>query len=219
MRELDFLLQDISDEERKEALLFYENYFDEAGEDNEQKIIQELGSPSRIAAIIKDGLKGRFDESIHSSNQGFFNENYDQNYAMSEHQEKTTDNILNRLKEKWNQLEKRDRHILLILLLIACVPFTFSLLSGVFSGGFAIITIICMALFGFWIVTFACYVIVFALFISGLFTLFHSVGGGLILIGLAFLALAIAKILSKISLSISSSIGRSFSRIFHKESA
>ncbi len=35
MQELAFLLQDINEDERKEALLFYENYFDEAGLENE----------------------------------------------------------------------------------------------------------------------------------------------------------------------------------------
>ena len=55
MKELEYLLQDISDEERQEALSFYENYFDEAGKENEQKVIDELGDPSRVAAIIKDG--------------------------------------------------------------------------------------------------------------------------------------------------------------------
>lgn len=34
------------------ALAYYEEYFDEAGEENEQKIIQQLGSPSHVASQI-----------------------------------------------------------------------------------------------------------------------------------------------------------------------
>lgn len=34
------------------ALIYYEEYFDEAGEENEQQVIQRLGSPSQVAAQI-----------------------------------------------------------------------------------------------------------------------------------------------------------------------
>lgn len=59
LKSLEQLLQDISDEEREEALEFYRNYFEEAGESQEDQVIQELGSPERVAAQIKDGLRGR----------------------------------------------------------------------------------------------------------------------------------------------------------------
>ena len=35
---------------------YYEDYFDEAGPENEQQVINDLGSPERVAAIIKAGL-------------------------------------------------------------------------------------------------------------------------------------------------------------------
>lgn len=34
------------------ALIYYEEYFDEAGEENEQQVIQQLGPPSQVAAQI-----------------------------------------------------------------------------------------------------------------------------------------------------------------------
>ncbi|MET4560949.1 putative membrane protein [Lysinibacillus parviboronicapiens] len=34
------------------ALAYYEEYFDEAGEENEQQVIQQLGSPSKVASQI-----------------------------------------------------------------------------------------------------------------------------------------------------------------------
>ncbi len=42
-----------SKEEREAALDYYNEYFDDAGADNEQKVIDELGSPLQIAARIK----------------------------------------------------------------------------------------------------------------------------------------------------------------------
>ena len=57
MRQLEALLSDIPGEERREALEYYESYFDEAGEDREAEVIKELGSPGKVAAIIKADLQ------------------------------------------------------------------------------------------------------------------------------------------------------------------
>ena len=62
MRELESLLADISETERREALEFYENYFDDAGPENEESVIRELGSPRKVAAIIKADLKGNAEQ-------------------------------------------------------------------------------------------------------------------------------------------------------------
>ena len=47
MEQLEKLLSDISEEERREALEYYESYFDEAGPEKEASVIRELGSPER----------------------------------------------------------------------------------------------------------------------------------------------------------------------------
>lgn len=57
MEQLEKLLSDISETERNEALDYYESYFDDAGAENEASVIQELGSPGKVAAIIKADLK------------------------------------------------------------------------------------------------------------------------------------------------------------------
>ena len=57
MEQLEKLLSDISEEERQEALDYYESYFDDAGEDQEANVIRELGSPGKVAAIIKADLR------------------------------------------------------------------------------------------------------------------------------------------------------------------
>ena len=56
--ELERLLQDVSAEERQEAVQYYRDYFEDAGIANEQHIIEELESPKKVAATIKAGLKG-----------------------------------------------------------------------------------------------------------------------------------------------------------------
>ena len=47
------LLQDLPPAERQEAIRYYQEYFDDAGEENEDAVIQELGSPGKVAASIR----------------------------------------------------------------------------------------------------------------------------------------------------------------------
>ena len=61
MLELAALLQDVPVEERTDAMQYYNDYFDAAGEENEQKVISELESPKKVAEKLKAGLDGRSD--------------------------------------------------------------------------------------------------------------------------------------------------------------
>lgn len=55
-KKLEQGLLKISEEERAAALAYYNEYFDDAGAENEQRVIEELGSPAQIAAGIKADL-------------------------------------------------------------------------------------------------------------------------------------------------------------------
>ena len=63
LAQLARLLWDIPEADRKDALEYYENYFEDAGVENESSVIQELGSPGKVAAIIKTDLEGGQDEA------------------------------------------------------------------------------------------------------------------------------------------------------------
>ncbi len=68
MSRLASLLQDMPPAEREEAIQYYNDYFDDAGEGNEAGVIVALGSPEEIAKSIKAGLSdggngGEFTES------------------------------------------------------------------------------------------------------------------------------------------------------------
>ena len=58
MEQLEQLLSDITPNERNEALQFYNDYFDDAGAENEQDVINALGSPAKVASTIKADLTG-----------------------------------------------------------------------------------------------------------------------------------------------------------------
>ena len=57
MKELEYLLSDIPEEEKRDGLEYYRDYLEEAGDSAEQAI-EEFGSPERIAAIIRTDLQG-----------------------------------------------------------------------------------------------------------------------------------------------------------------
>lgn len=56
MRRLTELLVDVSPMERDEAIQYYNDYFDDAGAENESGVIASLGTPEELARTIKAGL-------------------------------------------------------------------------------------------------------------------------------------------------------------------
>lgn len=89
MSRLTALLQDVPPAEREEAIAYYNEYFDDAGEGNEEGVIAALGSPEELARSIKAGLldggnAGEFTESgFHSYEQK------NKNQVMSTNQQQT----------------------------------------------------------------------------------------------------------------------------------
>lgn len=72
MMRLSVLLNDIPEEEKTDALKFYNNYFDDAGPENEENVIGELGSPEKVAQSIKESISeddrtsGKEEDIFHS---------------------------------------------------------------------------------------------------------------------------------------------------------
>ena len=52
LQSLEMLLAPLSETERKDALSFYLEYFDEAGSENEMSVLNQLGSPKSVADKI-----------------------------------------------------------------------------------------------------------------------------------------------------------------------
>lgn len=83
MRELEYLLQDIPDEEKADALAYYQDYLEEAGPENEEAVIRDFGSPERIAAMIRCDVNGTLEEGGAFTDQGYEDERFrDPNYQM-----------------------------------------------------------------------------------------------------------------------------------------
>ena len=76
MKELAYLLQDIQDEDKEDALQYYMDYFDEAGPEREDEVIRELGSPERIAAIIRSDIAGHLENGGEFTESGYQDERF-----------------------------------------------------------------------------------------------------------------------------------------------
>lgn len=161
---LEGLLMDISAEERDEALQYYSGYFEDAGEENAEQVIQELGSPEKVAATIKTDLKGggdageftetgysdsRFEQKANPAtrepayrrkegykfNRSSAEENtYEYNGSGEHSNSGQTDNGTNQRNSS------AGRIVLLILIAIIALPVVFPILIG---GAGLIIGLVC----------------------------------------------------------------------------
>lgn len=141
--QLEKLLYDIPKEERDEALEYYRSYFEEAGEENEAKVLEELGDVQGIASSIKEGLGA-----------GAGREEY-LKYPPQPRNKKVQDGASSGQKyrqygnyKKYDEKEKSTKWILLILAAVITLPLwgsVASLLLGV--AGTCIAVLIGLGLF------------------------------------------------------------------------
>ena len=71
MRRLELLLSDLPENERREAVLYYNDYFNDAGVENEEEVLESLGTPEEVAGSIREGLREEAREKGEFSEKGF----------------------------------------------------------------------------------------------------------------------------------------------------
>ena len=81
LKELSFLLSDLEEDEKKETLQYYQDYFDEAGPEREQEILAHIGSPEKAASEIKNGLFGDPDRGEYTE-RGYYDECFDEYHCV-----------------------------------------------------------------------------------------------------------------------------------------
>ena len=93
MRRLTALLNDVPPAEREEAIQYYNDYFEDAGEGNEQGVIASLGSPEELAKSIKAGLQdgGSMGEFTESGFRGYEEQRRNEIMQMQSREESTAD--------------------------------------------------------------------------------------------------------------------------------
>lgn len=181
--ELESLLKEISEEERREAIQYYEDYFADAGIENEQHIIDELESPKKVAQTIKAGLQGKGEESSEYRETGYTDTRFEE--------KKTPANRENREENK----SKTNNSLLKILLIIAIAIFTLPIIFPLALAGIAIIFAIAVSGFAVLgtLVLLAIVVMIcgFCVTICGILEMFHFPALALVVMGGGILAFVV----------------------------
>lgn len=137
------LLQDVPAEERREAMKYYNDYFDDAGAENEEQVIRELGSPEKIAATIKEGINGYAGNEGEFTDTGYHEPKFEKQKVPETRDEKANgkagayqysyENKTNEAKkEPWNS--KPLKIILIITIAIVAVPIIVPVVLGILAA-------------------------------------------------------------------------------------
>lgn len=186
MEKLKNLLSDIPAGEREEALNYYEDYFDDAGVENEAQVIQALGSPEKVARIIRDGISEGADAF------GEFSEN---GYSAFEEEEK--DVVVRYGAEKGEGFAGKIRKkgngglVLLLILAIFALPILGPLVIGIGSAVLGVLAAIAAILFSLVIVGIVMIVLGALSFVGAIGGLFVTPAMSAMLFGLSLLLLGI----------------------------
>lgn len=222
MKELEYLLQDISEEEKADAIAYYQDYLEEAGDEHEAEAIREFGSPERIAAMIRAELSGSLEEGGAFTDAGYQDERFkDPGYQVVEHRmlPEVRENQEGRKEEKqeaqddrrmfgrgrwgrngrrFGRTENRLARVIRVIVLLALLSIAAPILLGVggsaasIAAGIVIVAIAAVILIG--LLTVAAGVGAVALLVIGFVTIFTEPWGGMLLAGCGILLLGLALI-------------------------
>lgn len=150
MSRLSQLLDGVSKEEREEALTYYENYFEDAGPENEQNIIRELESPEKVAEIIRRDL-GITDLVVSPQKNGEWKEkqqNSGQQSGAQQNGRQQYNGSYNQNTQNAQKAESEKKDTIIIVLLVALLVVTCPLWIGFVAGVFGTVVGIFAGLFG-----------------------------------------------------------------------
>jgi len=175
--QLKDLLREVEEEEKEEALHYYEDYLEEAGILENMEMPKSFGTPQQVAQTVRDGLTGRFEDEAKFTETGFqeFEQKKDQVDSFGGIVQ--SENRAYQEKDGFEKKEKRKIEFGMILLILAV---------GVVGGPVAIsiLAVVASLLF--------CAVIVAA---AGIITLV-AVGGALLVTGAMLCGVGVVKLLA-----------------------
>ena len=237
LRQLERLLINVPENDRLDAIAYYNDYFDDAGVENEEKVILELGSPEKVAEKIKDDLgtieyeepKDYLEPQGYNRSQDYDNsqeQSYSQEYSSS--QENTSSYAYENYTSAPNNYpveKKKKPWALIIIILILTFPLWIGIVGGLFGALMgligALIGVICALMgSGFGLVFGG-----FGTMIGGISVLAAAPLEGVITIGVGAILTAIGLLLFLLFAWITfqwipllcKAIAGLFRRLFHKE--
>ena len=171
LSQLEKLLSDLPEEERREAMEYYVEYFDEAGPERERDVLKEFGSPGEVADRIHEEL----------AEKGLIV--YDPSVANKQK------------KEAWDGWKVAC----IVLLCVFAAPIVIPLVVAIVLAVIGVIGGIVSAIAGLFLgacgITLTLAVVAVILFVIGIMKLFSIPLVGVFLIGLALVAAGVALLL------------------------
>ena len=218
MRQLEVLLRDISPSERVEALQYYNDYFNDAGVENEIDVIRALGTPAKVAETIKTGLNEKMQSNYEFTDTGFKTgneKNYNEvmqrknagSYGNNSYNSTNYGNAStgNKTYQKPNEssgngIQNNTTIILIVIGLIILFPIWFPTLLTILGAVFGLLA----AAFGFWIAMalggFCLLIAALIVFVVALVKLPVAPIGSICLIGVSFVLAGIGILLLAFSI-------------------
>ncbi|NLL77090.1 MAG: hypothetical protein GX235_07570 [Clostridiales bacterium] len=175
MQKLESLLSDISQGEKEEALQYYNDYLNDAGVENEQEVLESLGTPERLAQTIKEGLND-------NGNVGEFTETGYKDYFEQNEQKQEV------IKKKEKKSMSGGMIALIVILCILASPLLISITTGIFGAGVGILVGILGFFIGIAVAGIILFITAVVLLVSGFGQLFYLPLAGVCLIGAGLLA-------------------------------
>jgi uncharacterized membrane protein len=179
-------LENMPEEESRNILRYYREYFEDAGEENTDKVMEELGTPESLAQKV----------SFENADSDFFQNKYAQNDSQYYNtQSNAKSNMQDNVQDRMGQKRSGGNKVLLIVLAVIgapiWVPLAIAVLAVLFSMSVAVVSL----LFAF-VVT--CVVLIGSgIFAIGVGTvgMFTHVPTGLLTMGLGLLCIGIGILL------------------------
>lgn len=197
MQILESKLSDISMGERKEALEYYNDYFNDAGVENEQEVMDSLGSPEQVAQSIKADLSGK--QNGEFTENGYKQEGapyhppikfqYEENQEDAKQQNKQQD-------RKTNQDSSILKIILVAVICLFAAPIILPVFAAVVATAFGLLVGLLGIIFGIAVAGFALVLAGLICIVVGFVRIFMSPLAGAFALGIGFLILGIGLLLS-----------------------
>lgn len=186
MRQLERLLQSIPETEREEALQYYNDYFDDAGVENEKEVLDALGNPAKVAENIKRDLYG--DDVVQSSTikhpPAKYQDASEQGQAFAQAKEKKS--FFGRMGDKFDSLPAWGQ-VLIIIAGIFLAPALIGIVSTIIGALFGLVVSWFSLILGFGAAALALIAVLFVLVIAGFMCLAEAPLGGVALAGVGLL--------------------------------
>lgn len=230
LERLEALLQDIPEEEKRDAIDYYRDYLEEAGPEEEEEVLAEFQSPEHIAEAIRTELRSEWKDNGEFTDRGYSDSRFEEkrttlsrsgeaeqgerekeaeagfqagteddpfrefqdeennggNEAFNKNQRSRLGEMLHHLKEKITG--SKLGIVVAVLVVLAVLPFIFSLVTGTVGGvfGLAVALVAMLVLLGF--MTLMAFIGGIILFVLGVASLFEHFAMGLVFIGLGIAA-------------------------------